>query len=144
MLFRSIALPTGREHLLFNDRDNIVVCGNQPDMIRRAVELHVDCVIVCQAEVSRDILETDTETCIISTPLDAYQAVRVICHALPISGICKRNELVSFHLDDYIDDVKAKVLESRFRAYPILDENECVVGTLSRFHLLQPDRKSVV
>ena len=28
------------------------------------------------------------------------------------------------------------VLESRFRSYPILDENERVVGTLSRFHLL--------
>ena len=36
------------------------------------------------------------------------------------------------------------VLESRFRAYPILDENEHVVGTLSRFHLLRPRRKRVI
>ena len=36
------------------------------------------------------------------------------------------------------------MLESRFRAYPILDENERVVGTLSRFHLLRPRRKRVI
>ena len=36
------------------------------------------------------------------------------------------------------------VLESRFRSYPILDEEERVVGTLSRFHLLRPRRKRVI
>ena len=140
----TIALPTGNENLLFSEQDSIVVCGNQPEMIRRAVDLHVNCVIVCQAEVDPEILASDTDTCIITTPLDAYQAVRLICHALPISGICKRTDLVCFHLDDYVDDVQNKVLESRFRAYPILDENECVVGTLSRYHLLKPKRKRVI
>ena len=86
----------------------------------------------------------ETETCIISTPFDAYRVVRLICQAMPISGICKREDLVYFHLEDYIDDVKNKVLESRFRAYPILDENERVVGMLSRFHLLRPRRKRVI
>ncbi len=52
--------------------------------------------------------------------------------------------MVCFHLDDYIDDVQNTVLESRFRAYPILDEEEKVVGMLSRFHLLRPRRKQVV
>ena len=140
----TIALPAGRENLLFSSPDSIVVCGDQPDMIKRALELRVTCVIVCQAEVSRELLELDTDTCIISTPYDAYRAVHLICHSLPIERICKSHDLVSFHLDDYIDDVRNTVLESRFRAYPILDENEHVVGTLSRFHLLRPRRKRVV
>ena len=140
----TIALPAGRENLMFSDRNNIVVCGNQPDMIRRALELKVSCIIVCQAEVEQELLETETETCIISTPYDAYQTVHLICHAVPIGRICNSENLVSFHLDDYIDDVKNTVLESRFRAYPILDEQEKVVGTLSRYHLLKPRRKRVV
>ena len=140
----TIALPAGRENLLFSSPDSIVVCGDQPDMIKRALELRVTCVIVCQAEVSRELLELDTDTCIISTPYDAYRAVHLICHSLPIERICKSHDLVSFHLDDYIDDVRNTVLESRFRAYPILDENEHVVGTLSRFHLLRPRRKRVI
>ena len=140
----TIALPASRENLVFSDPNSIVVCGDQPDMIRRAVELGVVCVIVCQAEVDPELWAGDRSTCIISTPYDAYRAVRLLYHALPISSICKNQDLVSFHLDDYIDDVRNTVLESRFRAYPILDEEERVVGTLSRFHLLQPRRKRVV
>ena len=140
----TIALPASRENLVFSDSNSIVICGDQPDMIRRALELRVSCVIVCQAEVSPELLEIDTDTCVISTPYDAYRAVRLIYHALPISSICKNKELVTFHLDDYIDDVQDAVLETRFRAYPILDEEERVVGTLSRFHLLRPRRKQVV
>ena len=140
----TIALPASRENLMFSSRDSIVVCGDQPDMIRRALEIGVNCVIVCQAEVSPELLEGETGTCVISTPIDAYQAVRLICHALPISHICNSRDLVCFHLDDYIDDVQDAVLESRFRAYPILDENERVVGMLSRYHLLRPRRKRVV
>ena len=140
----TIALPTGRENLLFSERNSIVICGQQPDMIRRALDLGVNCVIVCQAEVSEELLSLDTDTCIISTPYDAYRTVRLICHSLPVGRICRTKDLVYFHLDDYIDDVRDAVLKSRFRCYPILDENERVVGTLSRFHLLRPRRKQVV
>ena len=140
----TVALPAGRENLVFSDPNSIVICGDQPDMIRRALELNVNCVIVCQAEVERELLEMHTETCLISTPYDAYKAVRLICHALPIERICKSKDLVYFHLDDFIDDVQDTVLESRFRAYPILDDEERVVGTLARFHLLRPRRKRVI
>ena len=140
----TVALPAGRENLMFSRKDSIVICGDQPEMIRRALELNVSCVIVCQAEVEQSLLEMETETCIISTPFDAYRTMRLLCLAIPISSICKRNDMVYFHLDDYIDDVRERVLESRYRAYPILDENERVVGTLSRAHLLRPRRKKVI
>ena len=140
----TVALPAGRESLMFNNSNTILICGDQPDMIRRALELNVNCVIVCQAEVQQELLGMETESCLIATPYDAYRAVRLICHALPIERVCKSNDLVCFHLDDYIDDVQNTVLESRFRAYPILDEQERVVGTLSRYHLLRPRRKQVV
>ncbi len=140
----TIALPASRQNLLFDDRNSIVICGDQPDMIRYALELGVQCVIVCQSEVSEELRRMKTESCLISTPFDAYRTVRLICHSLPVSRICKTKDLVCFHLDDYIDDVRETVLKSRFRCYPILDENEMVVGTLSRFHLLRPKRKRVV
>ena len=140
----TIALPTSRKNLLFSSKDSIVICGDQPDMVKYAMELGVRCVIVCQAEISDELRSIPTETCLISTPTDAYQTVHLICHSLPVSRICKTAGLVTFHLDDYIDDVREAVLQSRFRCYPILDENEKVVGTLSRFHLLRPRRKRVV
>ena len=61
-----------------------------------------------------------------------------------MARISKRSDILSFHLSDYLDDAKEIMLKSRFRSYPVLDENEQVVGTISRFHLLKPRRKQVV
>ena len=140
----TIALPQNRENLLFSSRDSIVVCGQQPDMVRRALELGVRCVIVCQAELDEELRAMPTDTCIISTPFDAYRAVRLIYQSVPIARICRTTDLECFHLDDYVDDVREGMLKSRYRCYPILDENERVVGTLSRYHLIRPRRKRVV
>ena len=139
-----IALPQSCENLLFNDPDNIVICGNQPDMIRRALDIGVSCLILCQTDVEPAWLENAGKTCVISTPLDASRVHRLIYQATPIARPCATKGLISFHLDDYIDDVREVVLKSRYRCYPVLDENEKVVGTLSRYHLLKPRRKRVV
>ncbi len=126
----TIALPQSCDNLLFSDPDSIILCGNQPDMIRRALDIGVQCIILCQTDVDPAWLENAGKTCVISTPLDASRVARLVYQAIPISRPCNTEDLVSFHLDDYIDDVREVVLESRYRCYPVLDENEKVVGTL--------------
>lgn len=122
----------------------VVICGNQPEALKRAIERRAGCVIVCESEVDRSLLAGCEKTCVISTPHDAYAASRLVFLAVPVSRICRRDSLVSFHLSDYVDDVREETLKSRYRSYPILDDDDRVVGTLSRFHLLRPNRKRVV
>ena len=74
----TIALPQSRENLLFHSRESIVLCGNQPDMIRRALELNVSCLVLCQAEISEELRTMPTETCIISTPYDLPSFKRLL------------------------------------------------------------------
>lgn len=119
-----IALPQSCENLLFGDPDNIVICGDQPDMIRRALDIGVSCLILCQTEVDPDLLENAGHTCIITTPYEASRVARLIYQASPISRPCHNEKIVCFHLSDYIDDVREVVLKSRYRCYPVLDENE--------------------
>ena len=140
----TIALPQERENLLFNAKDSIVLCGHQPDMIRRALEMNVNCLVLCQAEISEELRDMPTSTCIISTPYDAYRAARLIFQSNPIGRICRTADLVCFHLEDRLDDVKEQVLKYREHCYPILDSEEKVVGVLTRYHLLRPRRKRVV
>ena len=139
-----LALPQGMDQPPFRSKETILICGHQPEMLRAAVEFGVSCVILCQAELPEDIRAAAKETCIISTPYDSYRTVRRIFQAIPVSRIAIKKELQFFHLTDYIDDVQEVVLQSRYRSYPILDENERVVGTLSRYHLIRPRRKKVV
>ena len=140
----TIALPQSRENLLFNQKDSVVLCGHQPDMIRRALEMNVNCLVLCQAELSEELRCLPTETCIISTPYDAYRAARLIFQSTPSGRICRTTELVCFHLEDRVDEVRETVLKHRDPCYPILDDNDKVVGVLTRYHLLRPRRKRVV
>lgn len=139
-----IALPQSREDLFWSQGDTIVICGDQPEVIRCALEKNVCCVVLCQSELSDDLRTMPTSTCIISTPFDAYRAARLIFQSVPIGRICRREELICFHLDDRVDDVRELVLKHREPCYPILDANEKVVGVLTRYHLLRPRRKRVV
>ncbi|NLL63804.1 MAG: putative manganese-dependent inorganic diphosphatase [Ruminococcaceae bacterium] len=61
-----------------------------------------------------------------------------------IYKVCGEKEIQYFHLDDYIDDVKEVILKSRYRSYPVLDEERVVVGTIGRFHLIRHNKKKVV
>ena len=140
----TIALPQERESLLFNSKNSIVLCGHQPDMIRRALEMNVNCLVLCQAELPEELRDMQTKTCIIATAYDAYRAARLIFQSNPIGRICRTSDLVCFHLEDRLDEVKEQVLKHREHCYPILDAEEKVVGVLTRYHLLRPRRKRVV
>lgn len=139
-----IALPTAGDCLKGMKPGSIVICGQQPDVLEEALKLHASCVILCQSDLAEKYRDTHSATCIIATPCDAYRAARMLYQAIPVGRIAQTKNVVFFHLDDYIDDVRDTVLQSRYRSYPILDAEEKVVGTLSRYHLIRPRRKRVV
>ena len=113
-------------------------------MIRRALEMNVNCLVLCQASLPEDLRNFPTETCIITTPFDAYRATRLLFQSTPVGRICNTKNLICFHLNDRVDDVREVVLKYRHPSYPILDSKEKVVGILTRYHLLRPRRKRVV
>lgn len=123
---------------------SIVICGEQPEVVEAALASGASCVILCQTDLAEKFRGSASQTCLITTPFDAYRAARMLSLAIPVERLCGRHELVFFHLDDYLDDVRDTVLKSRYRCYPVLDADNHVVGTLSRFHLLRPLRKRVV
>ncbi len=139
-----IALPTPGECLRGVSGGSVIICGQQEEVVDRALEIGASCVIICQGSMTEKYRGISSKTCIIMTPHDAYRAARMIYQAIPVKRIAQHTGVVFFHLNDFIDDVRDAVLQSRYRSYPVLDENEKVVGTLSRYHLLRPRRKHVV
>ena len=139
-----IAMPKAHGVPVYGGPECVLLCGQQPELIRQAIADGVRTLILCQAEIDAELLASAGNTCVISTPYDITRASRLIYHAIPVGRICLRGDIVCFHLEDFIDDVREIVLQNRAQSYPILDEEERVVGTLSRYHLLRPRRKKVV
>ena len=74
--------------------------------------MKASCIVLCQAEYSKEIREMNPEMTVIYTPLEAYLAVRMLHLSLSISSILPGNRVITFSPDDYIDDVRNKVLET--------------------------------
>ena len=139
-----IALPTPGEGLKGVKEGAVVICGQQEDVVEQALQLKASCIILCQSSLAEKYHGLASQTCIITTPYDAWRAARMLYQATPVGRIAKTDKLVCFHEDDFLDDVREAVLQSRYRSYPVLDREDKVVGTLSRYHLLRPRRKRIV
>ncbi len=139
-----IALPTPSESLRGVKEGAVVICGQQENVVKQALELKANCIILCQSNLAEKFQGLSSSTCIIATPYDAWKAARMLYQATPVSRVAKTDELVCFHEEDFLDDVQEAVLQSRYRSYPVLDRDDKVIGTLSRFHLLRPSRKRIV
>ena len=123
---------------------SIVLCGDQKDVADRAIEAGAACIIFCCTSLGEQYRNLSCPTCLIVCPFDAYRAARLIFQSIPIGRIACAKDLKFFHLSDYLDDVQDTVIQSRFRSYPVLDDEDRVVGTLSRYHLIRPRKKKVV
>ena len=123
---------------------SVILCGDQKDIADQALESGASCLIFCGTSLGEKYRGISSSTCLIVTPYDAYRAARLIFQSVPVGRIARTDDLQFFHLTDYLDDVSESVTKSRFRSYPVLDEDDKVVGTLSRYHLIRPRRKKIV
>ncbi len=139
-----LALSRQDDSLRQWQKGGIVLTGDHPDTIAEAVKSGASCIIACAAQLDPALVAACGSVCVIYTPYDAYRAARLLIQSVPVSRICTTKNIQSFHLTDYLDDVKELILKSRYRSYPILGADDRVVGTLSRYHLLRPNRKRIV
>lgn len=55
-----------------------------------------------------------------------------------------RENLVTFHIRDFVDDVKEVMARKRFRDFPVLGNQGKFVGLVSRRRLLNVKKKQVI
>lgn len=122
----------------------VVLCGDQKEVADYAIAVGASCLIFCGTTLGEQYRNKSCATCLVVCPFDAYRAARLIFQSIPVGRIACTKGLQFFHLSDYLDDVRDTVIQSRFRSYPVLNEDDKVVGTLSRYHLISPMRKKVV
>ena len=61
-----------------------------------------------------------------------------------VSAIMKSRNLVLFEKDEKVDEARKLMLSTRFRNYPVVDEDNYFLGMISRYNLLQMKRKQII
>lgn len=61
-----------------------------------------------------------------------------------VADIMKTRNLVLFEKDETADEAKKNMLATRFRNYPVVDEQNRFLGMISRYNLLEMKRKKII
>lgn len=131
----------------FIQKDDLVILGNRPESQACAVNIDASCMVVCQdAEVSQELIKKAEEQSIviISTPHDTYTVARLINQSIPVKHFMSKGPLVTFHMTDYVDDIREKMTKHKFRDFPILDRHGRFRGFISRRRFLNVQKKQVI
>lgn len=129
------------------EKNDIVICGDRRDVQELAINSCISLMIITgSGKVDDDIvnLAKEREISIISTPYDTFTASRLISQSIPIEHVMTKDNLVVFSYDDLVDDVKVQMSQTRYRSYPVIDDNKKVAGLLSRYHLISSMKKKVI
>lgn len=129
------------------EEGDIAIVGDREEAQAELIKLNVSLIIVTGGYVpSQNIIELAKEhgVTIIVTQHDSFTTSRLLVQSIPVGYVMIKENIVSFTTDDLVDDVKSIMTETRFRSYPVLDQNGRVVGTVSRYHLISKHKKKVI
>lgn len=131
----------------FIEEGDVVICGDREDAQEIIAMSKASLMIVTgEHNVSDNIISKCKENgcSIIMTPYDSLTASRIITQSIPVDYVMAKENIISFNENDFIEDVKKQMQETRFRSYPVLDEDGKVLGLISRYHLLSKNKKKVI
>lgn len=129
------------------EENDLIIMGNREEDHLRALENNISCMIVClSGQVTEKVkkIAEEKQVVIIVTSFDTFTVARLINQSIPVKYIMKKENLVTFHTEDYTDDIKDVMVKHRHRAFPVISKKGKCLGTISRRNFLGMHKKQVV
>ncbi|MBU5591055.1 putative manganese-dependent inorganic diphosphatase [Clostridium sp. MSJ-4] len=137
--------PESVENLI--EDGDIAIVGDREDNQLTAVKSKSSLIIVTGSqEVSENIIKKAKEMgcSIIATPYDSFTTARLITQSIPVEYVMAKDNIVSFSTEDFVEDIKDVMVETRYRSYPVVNTENKIVGSISRYHLISKNKKKVI
>ena len=131
----------------FLEDDDLVIMGNRYDAQICALESNASCIVIAGSpQVPKTIVKMAYEKqCVLTTTdYDTYTAARLINQSMPIKFFMRREQLVTFETEEYIDEVREIMSKEKHRDFPVLDEDGKYIGMISRRNLLNMKKKQLI
>ena len=112
-----------------------------------ALEHGAGCIVLCLgSEPEDDVVKLAEEkgAVIIQTGLDTFSVAHEIDKSVPVESFMLKDNIQTFRTRDFTDMVRGVMAETRHRAFPVIDDDDNYVGTVSRRNLLGIKKKEVV
>lgn len=126
---------------------DMVIVGDRYETQLCAVEMQAGCLIICMGnEADEKILRMAQESgCIVlSSPYDTFITARLLNESIPIEYFMLRDNIISFTMSDYVDNIRGTMANVRHRSFPVLDSKHRYLGMVTRQNLLKAEKKRVI
>ena len=131
----------------YMSEDDMIIMGDREEDHLEAISQNVSCIIVGMGiEVTEKVIKLAHEKSIviIMSPYDTFTIARLINQSIPVRYVMKTDNLVTFNMEDYTDDIQEVMVKNRHRAFPVVDKRGRCVGTISRRNFLDMHKKKVI
>ncbi|MDD5792251.1 MAG: putative manganese-dependent inorganic diphosphatase [Erysipelotrichaceae bacterium] len=130
------------------EKGSIVIVNNKSDIVLHAIDAGASLIINLNEDFIRDslvLLAKENGVSLIRSKYSPLRVSRLLYETPPAKEIMvPANKVIAVHTTDTVEEVMQKLSKSRYRSYPVLDENEVVVGSVSRYHLLNYTKKALI
>lgn len=130
-----------------HEDDIIVTSYSNEKRFSQALKAKAGLIIIIGEKKESKLIEKaiKADINVIRTDLNALRVSKLIYQTPTIEHIMLRSENVnSVNINETVDACLSRISKTRFRSYPILDDNGRVVGSLSRYHLNNYKRKQLI
>lgn len=127
-------------------KGRLVILGDDEEAQEQAIVKGAAClVLVWTSSVSPHILALAKEhQCgIITSTHGTMNTSRYLLFSPSVKEVMT-TDVVSYNFNEFVDDVGRKMLQSRFRSYPVTDDKNRIYGFISRYHILNSNSKQLV
>ena len=127
--------------------DDLIIMGDREEDHLQAIAQNVSCIIVGMGiEVSEKVIKLahEREIVIIMSPYDTFTIARLINQSVPVKRFMTKAPLISFHMSDYVEDIKEVMAKKKYRDFPIIDRHGKFRGFISRRRFLNVSKKKVI
>ncbi len=129
------------------NKNSIVIVGDRYDIIEHAIEIKVKAIIITGGKVIPEKYikkAKENEVTMIMVDGDTYTVSKHINYCNYVSSIMKDSGMIKFVENEYLDEIKEELTNNRNSYYPVVTDDNKLLGLISRRHILKPNRKKVV
>ncbi|MBQ1304787.1 MAG: putative manganese-dependent inorganic diphosphatase [Erysipelotrichales bacterium] len=143
----SIVALSSQKYANYEIKDRIVILGDDPEAQKALIEKGAGLLIVVWAKngVQEDVIEAAKKYhCpVIISGHGTMNTSRYIYFAPPVKLVMTKDPVI-FHTKDLAENAGRKMMQSRYRTYPVVDNDGKLAGYVSRYHIMNYKNKRII
>ena len=127
-------------------KDRLVIIGNDTEAQIEAIEKGAAGIITVWTDmIAPSVIEKAKEhnTAVIMSSLGTLNTSRYLFFSASVKEVMT-TDLVFFNKSEYVEDVGKRMLKTRYRSYPVVDDQNRIYGFVSRYHVLNRQNKRLI